>query len=101
MRVGKPTLYTRSGLDWTGRFKSIARALIDVPANDAVIEGEVVVPDDKSVASFALLQAELAAGRSGKMLYYAFDLLFLDGFDLRAAPLIERKRVLAIGEHYP
>jgi bifunctional non-homologous end joining protein LigD len=47
------------------------------------------------VADFDALQAELALGRSERMVYFAFDLLYLDGFDLRNAPLIEHKRVLA------
>ena len=95
LRGGKPALKTRSGLDWTGRFRSIAKALGDVRANDLILDGEVVVPDANGVPSFSLLQAELAAGRSGAMLFHVFDVMFLDGFDLRAAPLIERKRVLA------
>jgi ATP-dependent DNA ligase len=44
---------------------------------------------------FRLLHADLAAGRMDRLLYYAFDLLYLDGFDLRGARLVERKRVLA------
>jgi bifunctional non-homologous end joining protein LigD len=92
---GKPALLTSSGLNWTGRFRSIAQSLGDLPANSVIMDGEVVVPNDKGIADFSLLQAELAAGRSARMLYYVFDLLFLDGFDLRAAPLIERRRVLA------
>ena len=74
---GKPALLTSSGLDWTGGFK-------ELPANSIIIDGEVVVPDRKGIADFSELQAELAAGHSARMLYYAFDLLFLDGFDLRA-----------------
>lgn len=95
LQEGKPTLLTSSGLDWTGRFKSIARSLIDVPANHIILDGEVVVPNGAGIADFSLLQADLSTGSSRRMLYYAFDLLFLDGFDLRQAPLVERRRVLA------
>jgi bifunctional non-homologous end joining protein LigD len=60
-----------------------------------VIDGEVVVPDDEGRPNFGWLQDDLAEGRTDRMLYYAFDLLWLDGFDIRAAPLVDRKRVLA------
>jgi bifunctional non-homologous end joining protein LigD len=93
--AGKPALYTRSGLNWTSKFSPVAAAAVDLPVNHAVIDGEVVVQEPDGRASFGLLQADLAAGRTDRMVYYAFDLLHLDGFDLRAAPLVDRKRVLA------
>jgi bifunctional non-homologous end joining protein LigD len=95
LKAGKPALLTSSGLNWSGRFRSIATSLTNLPANDIIIDGEVVVPDDSGLADFSLLQADLSKGRSDRMRYYAFDLLFLDGFDIRAAPLIERRRVLS------
>lgn len=91
----KPSLLTSSGLNRTGRFKSIVASLRELPANSVVIDGEAVVPDDTGVANFSLLQSELSAGRSNSMVFYAFDLLYLDGFDIRAAPLVDRRRVLA------
>jgi bifunctional non-homologous end joining protein LigD len=54
-----------------------------------------VVADSRGVADFGLLHADLAAGRKDRFLYYVFDLLYLDGFDLRRAPLIRRKRLLS------
>jgi bifunctional non-homologous end joining protein LigD len=94
LRAGRPSILTRGGHDWTGRFRLIGRALEDWPANDLILDGEIVVPDEKGVSNFSDLQADLAAGRKDRMVCYVFDLLFLDGFDLRAAQLIERKRVL-------
>jgi bifunctional non-homologous end joining protein LigD len=94
LRGGRPAIITRGGYDWTGRFSPISRALTDWPANDLVADGEVIVPDAKGIARFDELQADLAAGRTDRMACYVFDLLHLDGFDLRAAPLHERKRVL-------
>jgi bifunctional non-homologous end joining protein LigD len=91
---GRPTILTRGGYDWTGRFATIAAALKQWPANDLILDGEVIVPDERGIARFSDLQADLAAGRKDRMVGYVFDLLHLDGFDLRAAPLIERKRVL-------
>jgi bifunctional non-homologous end joining protein LigD len=88
---GKRKVYTRNGLDWTKRFSVIAGAL-DIPGR-AIIDGEVVVVHEGRT-NFSELQAELAAGRQDKLVYYAFDLLYLDGFDLRRSPQIERKRAL-------
>ena len=92
---GRPSLYTRSGLNWTPKFQSIATAAIDLPVNDAIIDGEVVVQDAKGRSRFGNLQEDIANGRLDRMQFFAFDLLYLDGFDIRAAPLVDRKRVLA------
>ena len=62
---------------------------------DLILDGEAVVADSRGVPDFGLLHADLAAGRKDRLLYYAFDLLYLDGFDLRGARLAERKRMLA------
>jgi bifunctional non-homologous end joining protein LigD len=94
LKAGRPAILTRGGHDWTGRFAPIARALADWPANDLILDGEIVVPDEKGISNFSELQADLASGRMNRMVCYVFDLLHVDGFDLRAAPLIERKRVL-------
>jgi bifunctional non-homologous end joining protein LigD len=87
---GRFTIYTRSGLDWTKRFALIADAF-DIPVERAIFDGEVVVIKEGR-PNFSELQAELASGRQRQMLYYAF--LYLDGFDLRGSPQIERKRIL-------
>jgi bifunctional non-homologous end joining protein LigD len=92
---GQPAIYTRRAYDWTRRFQTIADALTALPAKDMILDGEAVVADSRGIPDFGLLHADLAAGRRDRLLYYAFDLLYLDGFDLRGAPLAERKRVLA------
>jgi bifunctional non-homologous end joining protein LigD len=86
------TVYTRNGHDWTNRFPLIADAF-DIPVERAIFDGEIVVVHDGRT-NFSELQADLAAGKQRRMVFYAFDLLFLDGFDLRKSPQIERKRVL-------
>ncbi len=92
---GKPALITRNGHDWTGRMKSLASALERLPANNLVVDGEVIVPDRKGASDFDALEIAMGPrGRSADMLFYLFDLLHLDGFDLRAAPLLDSKRVL-------
>jgi hypothetical protein len=87
---GRKKVFTRNGLDWTKRFTEIAGALA-IPG-EAIIDGEVVVVHEGRT-NFSELQAELTAGRQGRLVYYAFDLLWRDG-DLRKLPQIERKQRL-------
>src|SRR6476469_1167099 len=90
-------VFTRNGLDWTKRFSAIAGAF-DI-SGQAIIDGEAVVVHEGRT-NFSELQAELAAGRQDRLIYYAFDLLWRDG-ELRRLPQIERKQALAdlIGEN--
>ena len=88
------TLYTRSGLNWTKRFPTVAAVVAKLPAERIILDGEVIVEKDGR-PNFSELQADLANSRYDRMTYYAFDILYLDGFDLRPSPLVERKRVLA------
>lgn len=90
----KVQLLTRSGLDWTDKFGPLPEAFQQINARSAVLDGELVVEDTNGAPSFAALQAALKEGRVGALIYYAFDLLFLDGSDLRSEPLKERKRRL-------
>jgi bifunctional non-homologous end joining protein LigD len=91
LNMGSRKVYTRNGLDWTKRFSVIAGAL-DIPGQ-AIIDGEVVVIHEGRT-NFSELQAELAAGRQDRLVFYAFDLLWQDG-DLRKLPQIERKQMLS------
>jgi bifunctional non-homologous end joining protein LigD len=90
---GEVQLKTRRGLDWTGKFQPVADALTALPVQQVLIDGEIVVEDAKGHSSFSALQEELKAG-GGNFIFYAFDLLHLDGYDLTAAPLIARKQAL-------
>jgi bifunctional non-homologous end joining protein LigD len=92
---GKAKLLTRKGLDWTRKFKGIADAVAELDADSALIDGELVVEGSDGVTSFSLLQEELKSGRQNRLVYYVFDLLYLDGRDLRSLPLDERKEALA------
>jgi bifunctional non-homologous end joining protein LigD len=91
LKNGHKKAYTRNGLDWTKRFLAIAGAF-DIPGQ-AIVDGEVVVIREGRT-NFSELQAELAAGRQDRLEYYAFDLLYLNGYDLRKSPQFERKRLL-------
>ncbi|MGY3696086.1 bifunctional non-homologous end joining protein LigD [Bradyrhizobium sp. USDA 3240] len=88
---GKAKAFTRNGLNWIKRFSVIASAF-DI-SGQAIIDGEVVVVHEGRT-NFSELQAELARGDQDRLLYYAFDLLWLDGQDLRKTPQLERKAML-------
>ncbi|MEZ5788297.1 MAG: DNA ligase D [Xanthobacteraceae bacterium] len=92
---GTAMLKTRTGLDWTVRFRPVATAVAALPAETALIDGEIVVEDESGISSFSALQAVLKGERRGAFVYYAFDLLQLDGRDLRGEPLTARKSALA------
>jgi bifunctional non-homologous end joining protein LigD len=91
---GKVKLLTRKALDWTHRFERIADAVAALPAETALLDGELVVEDDKGASSFSMLQTDLKEGRGDRFVYWVFDLLYLDGRDLTDAPLIARKAAL-------
>ena len=91
---GKVKLLTRKQLDWTHRFERIAKAVAGLPAETALLDGELVVENDKGISSFAMLQNDLKEGRGDRFVYWVFDLLYLDGRDLTGAPLIARKEAL-------
>jgi DNA ligase D len=91
---GRVTLLTRGGHDWTARYGSLAAAFEAIACQAALLDGEIVVQDETGVSSFARLQDTLAGGRSDRLLFYAFDCLHLDGWDLTPVPLVARKRLL-------
>lgn len=91
----KVTLFTRSGLDWTEKFgEAVPEAFRKLALKDAIIDGELVVEGNGGASDFSALQADLSEGRSDRFVFYAFDLLYLDGKDLRATPLFDRKAAL-------
>jgi bifunctional non-homologous end joining protein LigD len=92
---GRVALLTRKGLDWSDRFPGIAAALETFPAETALLDGEIVSLGDDGHSSFSQLQQDLKDGRDDRMVYYVFDLLHLDGEDLRPATLEARKGALA------
>ena len=86
---GDATLKTRKGLDWTEKFKAIAKEGSALP--DVLIDGEIVALDHNGAPEFSTLQAAISDGNTDDLIFYAFDLLFADGEDLRRLPLGERK----------
>ncbi|MES2639829.1 MAG: DNA ligase D [Myxococcota bacterium] len=92
---GKARLLTRSGKDWTARFPRVVRALEALPVRDAILDGEMVVLDERGVSNFSALGDALGRDDDRAIVYFPFDLLYVDGEDLRAQPLTDRKRRLA------
>ncbi len=92
---GKTVLLSRNGHDCTSAFSAAADALTDVlKGRAAVVDGEMVVAGENGIPDFGALQAYVKNKRAGGLNYVLFDLLALDGEDLRGLPLIERKRRL-------
>jgi bifunctional non-homologous end joining protein LigD len=89
---GKAVLRTRKGLDWSDKFRAIANAAGGLP--DCIVDGEVVALDHNGAPDFAALQAALSDGKTDQLIFFAFDLLFADGEDLRGLPLSARKTQL-------
>ncbi|MCY1056687.1 DNA ligase D [Nannocystis sp. SCPEA4] len=89
-------LITRGDQDWTERLAPLAKALKQrLGDHRALVDGELVHVDDDGLTRFGPLQAALAEERTGELVFYAFDLLDLDGHDLRQLPLAQRKELLA------
>ena len=91
---GACRILSRNGKDWTAAFRNLADALARLPVRSAWIDGEIVVVDDKGRSSFQALQNALSEGTPARPIYYAFDLPYLNGVDLRSTALDERKKWL-------
>lgn len=91
---GKARLLSRNGKDWTDRFTRVRRAVEALPLESGVLDGEVVVLAADGTTSFQALQNFARAGVEAELQYMAFDLLYLDGVDLRGARLDDRKKLL-------
>ncbi|MBW8855046.1 MAG: non-homologous end-joining DNA ligase, partial [Bradyrhizobium sp.] len=89
---GDAVLNTRKGLDWSEKFGAIVKEAKSLP--DAMIDGEIVALNDRGVPDFSALQAAISDGKTGALMFFAFDLLFAGGEDLRSLPLSERKTCL-------
>ncbi|WP_407152431.1 non-homologous end-joining DNA ligase [Bradyrhizobium sp. ORS 86] len=86
-------IFTRRGHDWTHRFKRVAHDAWRIKAKSAVVDGEIVVPAADGTTDFSVLQNELK-GKSKSIVLVAFDLLYLNGRDIRNLPLFQRKAEL-------
>lgn len=87
-------IYTRAGNDWSGKWQVIVDAAAALPAEQAWLDGEVVAVEPDGSISFQALQNMARHGKATRLAYYVFDLLYLNGADLRELPLITRKQLL-------
>lgn len=88
-------LFTRNGHDWTHKLPKQAEALAALGLESAWLDGEMVVANEQGVPDFQALQNAFDSGRSGNIVYYLFDLPYLNGVDLREVPVEERRAALA------
>jgi bifunctional non-homologous end joining protein LigD len=97
---GKVSLITRNRNDWTATFPEIVAAVRGLPLKEALVDGEAAILLPNGITSFQALQRALKHQERGRLVYFVFDLLHLDGRDLTGLPLEERKAILArlVGE---
>jgi bifunctional non-homologous end joining protein LigD len=87
-------LLTRTGLDWSHRYRRTIQARGELKVKSAYLDGELCALYPDGVPSFSRLQAAMDDGRTGELVFFAFDLLFLNGVSIAELPLIERKERL-------
>ena len=96
---GVTRLFTRKGQDWTKRYGEIAQAFDKLKVRSAAIDGEMVVLDECGASSFEALQQALANGETWRLVFFAFDLVHLNGWNLTDVPLLKRKETLKKALH--
>jgi ATP-dependent DNA ligase len=92
---GAVRLLTRTGLDWTHKYPAIAEAVSSLGARQAYLDGELCGVGPDGITSFSMIQLASDAGNAAGLVFFLFDLLYIDGEDLMARPLIDRKAPLA------
>jgi ATP-dependent DNA ligase len=90
---GAARAYSRNGFDWSDRYPGIIACAAELSCGSAILDGEVIVQDERGASDFEALQAALK-GRLQPLIYYGFDLLHFDGKDYRDAALVERREKL-------
>jgi bifunctional non-homologous end joining protein LigD len=90
---GKVRAYSRPGRDWTGPYRPVVDAAAELPCKAALIDGEIIVQDENGISDFNALRSAIYTAPH-RLVFFAFDLLHLDGQDLRRTPLIERRAAL-------
>lgn len=105
LQQGQSQLLSRNQNELTGEFPEIAKALAQIPVESAIFDGEIVAVDAQGRSSFSLMQQRTGLKKPGKargakdlsvpIVYYVFDLLYLDGYNLMGVPLEQRKELLA------
>jgi bifunctional non-homologous end joining protein LigD len=94
IRDGRARLFSRGGLDWTDKLSRLASSARELPAREAVLDGEIVILRPDGTSDFQALQKTMGGGNPSGLVYYLFDVLYGDGYDLRMAPVVERKELV-------
>ncbi|OSZ77020.1 DNA ligase D [Chitinophagaceae bacterium IBVUCB2] len=92
LNKGKVNLFSRNNKSFNQKFYPVTKALSEFKMN-AILDGEVVVLNDKGVANFGALQ-NWRSEEDGELIYYVFDITWLEGYDLKALPLSQRRKIL-------
>ncbi|TIL82160.1 MAG: ATP-dependent DNA ligase, partial [Mesorhizobium sp.] len=87
-------IFSRRGLDWTAKYRDLAKAASELEAEDAIIDGEVIVTNEAGLSDFKALRKAISS-RQQDLYFVAFDLLHLNGHDLRDIALEDRREILA------
>ena len=91
---GAVKLLTRTGLDWTHKYPTIAKAVAELDTRHAYLDGELCGVGPDGITAFNIVQLASDSGNAAALVFFLFDLLYFDGEDLRERPLIERKERL-------
>ncbi len=94
IRGGRARLFSRGGLDWTEKLSQLASSASELPAREAILDGEIVILRPDGTSDFSALQRTIGGANPTGLVYYFFDVLYGEGRDLRASPLLERKELL-------
>lgn len=94
VKDGKVKLLSRNQQDYSDKFSSIVEQILQLGITDGILDGEVAVLDRHGITDFSALQSYVKKGKSANLVYFAFDLLHFDRFDLRTLPLLQRKEIL-------
>ena len=89
----KVRAFSRHGRDWTGPYRRVVNAATKLPCKAALIDGELIVQDENGISDFDALRSAIHRAQN-RLVFFAFDLLHLDGQDLRRTPLVERRTAL-------
>jgi bifunctional non-homologous end joining protein LigD len=91
---GQVQFWSRNKKDWTEKFPNLVKALKSFPASTAIVDGEVVIVDKAGRSSFQHLQQSMRTSATAAFVFQIFDVIYLDGYDLTATPLLQRKQLL-------
>ncbi|MBZ9709468.1 ATP-dependent DNA ligase [Mesorhizobium sp. ESP7-2] len=91
---GGVRIFTRRGLDWTAKYRDLAKAAADLDVESAIIDGEIIVLNEAGLSDFGALRKAIT-NRQHDLYFVAFDLLHVNGYDLRDMPLEDRREILA------